>query len=204
MSLQQKIKSVSEEVMGEQSVSTAKRLLQSRFGMAVIAAVSFIESALPVQVLTDPFLVAAVLLHRTKTTQIIIVTTIASVVGGICAYAMATLFLDVLIQMASPGAIEELNHLVAASNQSNTLLLTLIGAITPVPYTVVAWVVAIVEGSLLVFIVGSVLGRGLRYSIVGYTTYRFGPTAVSYAKKYLGVISLLILLFAAVYVWIKM
>jgi len=189
--------------MGERSVSTAKRILQSRFGITIIAAVSFIEAALPVPVLTDPFLVAAILINRSKTTRIILVTIISSVIGGIFAYAMAALFLDTILQFVSSGVIDQLDQIIT-NNQSNTLLLTLVGAITPVPYTIVAWVAAIIEGSLMVFIIGSILGRGLRYSIVGYSTYKFGPMAISYAKKYLGFVSLIILIIVILYAWSHM
>ena len=92
--------------------------------------------------------------------------------------------------------IDQFNMMVREQNAS-TFMLTAIGAVTPVPYTIVAWVVAVLQGSLLVFTLASVLGRGFRYGVVGYATYRFGPAAVSYIKKYLGVASLIVLVAAA-------
>ena len=89
--------------------------------------------------------------------------------------------------------LEQFQSMVV-SNQANTFVLTIMGAVTPIPYTIVAWVVAVLNGSLLVFIAASIVGRGLRYIIVGYSVYRFGPLAISYAKRYLGLVSIIVLI----------
>ena len=98
---------------------------------------------------------------------------------------------------------EEFQSLITG-NEANTFVLTIVGAATPIPYTIVAWVVAVIEGNLWVFIGASILGRGLRYTIVGWSIYKFGPTAIAYAKRYLGLTSILILILVALYVWHKM
>jgi len=107
------------------------------------------------------------------------------------------------MQWMTPGVIEEFQTTIT-TNGSSAFVLTMVGAVTPVPYTIVAWAVAVIKGGLVAFIVASVLGRGLRYTIVAYSTYRFGPLAISYAKRYIGLTSVLVLVLAALYIWFKM
>lgn len=192
-----------EEALHTKSVGKAKALMQTRSGTALLALISFIESALPLPLLTDPFLAAAILLNRAKAIRLVVVTTLASVAGGLVAYALAFFFFEVLLQWLSPTVTAEL-HALTAGNGANTFVLTIVGALTPVPYTVVAWAAAVIDGGWAVFMFASFLGRGLRYVIVGYATYRFGPLAVAYTRRYLGAASVLALLLAAAYIWYKM
>lgn len=191
-----------EEVLRSDTVSKAKRLLGSRSGTTMIAAISFIESAFPVPIISDPFLVAAILVNRANVARLIMVTTIASVAGGVFAYFTAALFFDFLLQWMTPDIVEQFQSMVV-SNKSSTLVLTLVGAVTPVPYTLVAWVVGVLKGGLVTFIAASILGRGLRYLIVGYSAYYFGPLAISYAKRYIGIISVFIIILAALFFWLN-
>ena len=177
--------------------------MRSRSGTVMIAVISFVESALPLPILTDPFLVAAILADRAKAVRLVIVTTIASLIGGLCAYFAAAFFFETIMQWVTPGMLEQFNEMVSG-NDSSTFVLTVIGAVTPVPYTIVAWVVAVLKGSIGVFIAASLLGRGARYAIVGYSTYKFGALAVSYAKRYVGIVSIIVALLAVLFVLYKM
>ena len=123
--------------------------------------------------------------------------------GGVFAYFSAALFFEVILKFMTPTMLEQFQSMVV-SNQANTFVLTIMGAVTPIPYTIVAWVVAVLNGSLLVFIAASIVGRGLRYIIVGYSVYRFGPLAISYAKRYLGLVSIIVLILVGFYIWLKM
>lgn len=192
------------EELSTTSVRKAKKLMRSRFGLSIMALISFVESALPLPILTDPFLAAAILLHRTQAVKIVMVTTIASTVGGVAAYYMAAYFFETLVAVLQVDALNEFNMLLENGGESSVLLLTLVGAITPIPYTAVAWVLAVLEGSIMIFIVGSVIGRGFRYAVVGYCTYRFGPLAITYAKRYVGITSLVLIILVAVFFLLKM
>ncbi|MCA9359179.1 DedA family protein [Candidatus Kaiserbacteria bacterium] len=192
-----------EKVLETASPSRLQQLIRSRSGAWVIGIVSFVESALPIPILTDPFLVAVILANRANAARLVFVTTVASVLGGVFAYASAALFFSYILDWMTPAMYEEFQSLITG-NEANTFVLTIVGAATPIPYTIVAWVVAVIEGNLWVFIGASILGRGLRYTIVGWSIYKFGPTAIAYAKRYLGLTSILILILVALYVWHKM
>lgn len=192
-----------EQILHTRSVSRAQKIMESESGIWLTALVSFIESAFPIPIITDPFMIAAIMLNRTKTATIIFVTTVSSVLGGIVAFFTVVFFLDFLEQLVSPEVSFSITSLSAQYSDS-TLLITLLGAVTPVPYTSAAWAVAFIGGNLVVFVVASFIGRGLRYLIVGILAYKFGPTAVKYAKRYIGIASILLFVLVILYVWYKM
>jgi membrane protein YqaA with SNARE-associated domain len=198
-----KIDSKVEEVLVGPSIGRAQKILQSKLGLWLIALISFIESALPVPLITDPFLIAGVLLNRQKTVLIVFITTVASVMGGLFAYVSALLFLEILMQFLTVDMVNEFNSLVNNA-EKNTFVITILGAITPIPYTLVAWLIAALQGSVVMFLLASILGRSLRYAVVGYSVYRFGPAASQYARRYIGLISIAIFILAGLYVWHKM
>lgn len=192
-----------EEVFHSDTVNKAKRLLKSRSGLTMVGMVSFIESATPLPILTDPFLIAAILVNRTRVGMLVLMTTATSTAGGVFAYLTGLLFIDILLKWMSPDIVEQFQSLMT-SNQSSTLVLTLIGAITPVPYTLSCWAVGVLKGNLGLFIIASFIGRGIRYLVVGYSAYYFGPLAISYAKKYISKVSIFVFILVALFFWYKM
>lgn len=201
--MKEKIEQQVEQVLQGQTANRLHTLLQSRLGLWLIAAISFFESALPVPLITDPFMVAGILANRAKTLQIIVITITSSIMGGIAAFAMATYFFDVLNQYMTTSMQAEFQSVVAFGH-SDTLVTTLTGSVTPIPYTITAWVVAAAGGSIWLFIGASVAGRSFRYGVVGYCTYLFGPAALRYARRSLAVSSVVVLIAVVLYVWLKL
>lgn len=200
------IESKLSQAIANPTVERAKKILQSKLGLWLIALISFVESALPLPLITDPFLIAGILLNRKKALLIVFITVASSVVGGLFAYVSALFFLEVLMQFMTPAMTTEFNSLVDNAH-ANTFVITILGAITPIPYTLVAWVVAALKGGVLTFILASIIGRTVRYAIVGYSVYRFGPAASQYARRYIGLISIIIFILVAVYIsfiWYQM
>jgi membrane protein YqaA with SNARE-associated domain len=203
MSIEKKLESGVEKVLQTNTVVSATEVLRSKTGFGIIFAISFLESSLPLPILTDPFLMAGVLADKKNAVKLVIITTAASVMGGSFAYFGAAFFLEFILQWMTESVVDEFNSMIGSAD-GGVFVLTLVGAVTPIPYTIVAWVAAVVEGGLLAFIAASFIGRGFRYSVVGFCTYKFGPLAVSYAKRYIGVTSIFLLLLAGLYFWLKM
>lgn len=201
--LEEKLGEKVDKILATNTVTKAQSLLSSRRGMWLIAVVSFVESATPVPVITDPFMMAAILINRTAYLKIILLTTATSVLGGIVAYYTAYYFIDVLLSIFPPHTSFEIAR-AAANAEQNIFVLTLIGAFTPVPYTLTAWAIGVLQGGLLPFIAASVLGRGGRYLIAGWLTYQFGPRAVARARRSIGITSVIIVALAAIFFWYKM
>lgn len=193
-----------EKVLNTRTVSRAQALMESRSGLWLIGVVSFLESALPIPIITDPFMVAGILANRSKAALIVAITLVTSVLGGVVAYFLARYFFGLLESMMTVGMRDQFVVLTTTMDTSNTLVLTLVGAVTPIPYTMTAWVVGITKGSLFWFIAGSFIGRGFRYIVVGVCTYWFGPRALTYARRSLGVTSILLIILAGLYLWLKL
>ena len=183
-------------------VTKLRELVRSRYGTSLLSLIAIVESMLPVPILTDPFLATAILMNRTKAIYLIVMTMVSSVIGGILAFLMLIYFKDFLFTLLSPEVMTTLNQFVAEGQ--DTFLLTIVGAITPVPYTIVAWTVALSGGSLAVFIIASVIGRSIRYGIVGWCTYKFGPAAMQYAKRSIWLTSVAVFALVALYIWLKL
>lgn len=192
-----------EKILATRTVGKAQQIMESKSGIWLVAAISFVESALPIPILTDPFLMAAIMLNRSKTGLIILATTVASVLGGVTAFFTAAFFLDLLEKYMSPEISYSL-AVLSATYSDSALVVTLVGAITPVPYTSAAWAVALIGGNLLIFAIASFFGRGFRYLVVGLITYYFGPKAVQYARRSIGLTTVVVFILVGFYIWHKM
>jgi len=174
-------------------------LLRSGYGIWVLGLISFIESFLVVPIITDPFLVMYILANRRCVWRAVAVTTVTSLLGGFLAYVLAAVFFEFVAVHYLTGSTGELFYTVADGFKDNTFTFTLLGAITPVPYTIVALAVGFVEGNLAAFLVASLVGRGGRYILVGLLTKRFGEAAVGLARERVRTVTLFLL--AAVFAY---
>lgn len=198
-SLQRKI-----EIHTQRIAALTATLLRSRYGLWALGIISFVESSLVIPIITDPFLVIYLLANRRALWAAIIVTTLASVLGGFVAYVLAASFFEFISAHYLFGSHGDTFHHIAQGFQNNTFVLTLFGAITPIPYTIVALVIGFVEGSILLFILASIIGRGGRYTLVGTLTARFGEQALLLAQKRIATVTVVCVLLAALYVALRL
>lgn len=166
-----------------QSVTRSLRdLLTHRYSLSILGLISFVESALPVPIITDSFMVAYIIAHRSKVVLGVLVTTVTSVAGGVAAYLIARFFSEGILNLLSPETAAEFARL-ASTYADSVSLLGFLGAITPVPFTLAAVVAGILHGNIIAFIVGAFIGRIIRYGITGYLTYAFGQAALAIAER---------------------
>lgn len=190
---------ISPHSLQEVALSRGEKVLRSRYGMYGLGLISYAESVLPIPILTDPFLVVYILANRKKVFLAVTVATLTSVIGGVTAYYLGYLFADMLLPLFGPEALAQFNQL-ALRVQSETFILTVLGALTPVPYTGVAVAAGFVHGNVLSFILGSLLARILRYGLVGYLTYYFGSQCMDILKKNVVLLTLGTILLVALYI----
>ncbi len=187
----------------EEAAQQAGGLLRSRYGLWALAGLSFTESALPVPIVTDPFLIAYILADKKSMYKGVFVTLAASVLGGIFAYALAFSFYEVIAERYLVGVIGEQFYTIVDQLQGGTFVVTLLGAITPIPYTLVAFGAGFVKGNFILFLIASILGRGVRYALVGWATYMFGETALAMIRKRMIVISIVCVIGALIYFFLQ-
>jgi len=180
----------------------AVKTAQSPYGLWGLSLISFLESALVVPLITDPFLAAYILAHRGKTVRAVVATTISSLIGGVTAYIFAVGFFDMMKPFLSVSHVEQV-YAFAERFQEGTFILTFLGAVTPVPYTLVALAAGFVHGSFTLFVIATLLGRGGRYALVGYLTHHFGERSMELVRKNLLLTSIVLFVAVAIYIFIK-
>lgn len=187
----------------EEATVQAGGLLRSKYGLWALGGVSFIESALLVPIITDPFLVAYILADKKSAYKGVLVTLIGSILGGVLAYTIAFLFYEFITDRYLVGVVGEQFYVIVDRLKEGTFIISLLGAVTPIPYTLVAMGVGFVKGNFFWFLLASVLGRGARYAIVGVITYMFGEQALIIARRRVMLVTLVCVTGAALVLFFK-
>jgi len=178
--------------------------LQSKHAAWMLAVISFSES-LFLPIIIDPFLVALVIASPKKWKMYIAVSIIASVLGGVCAYILGSLFFDTLgVKVIEFYSLQNTFDSIAASLDKSGFAFVLIGAFTPIPYKIVAIASGVLKISFLTFIVASIAGRILRLGLVGLAAHAVGPHALPLVRKYLYTLAAIVGVLLLVYIGVQL
>ncbi len=186
----------------EDVAEKAGGMLRSRYGIWTLGIISFVESSLPVPIVTDPFLVAYILADRSRVWLGIVVAILTSILGGVFAYAVAFLFYEFIAVNYLSGQTGEQFHLIVGELTRGTFIFTIIGAITPIPYTLIALAVGFMKGNIVTFIIATLVGRGFRYGVAGWLTYVYGEQALQIAKRHLKLVTIICFVVGALYFFV--
>lgn len=181
----------------------AAGLINSRFGLWFLGLLSFVESLLLIPLITDPFMAAYIMVHKDKAVKAVVVTVVTSMLGGLIAYITAAFFMDFVLSYLSADTVSVFGQMTEKV-KNETFTLAFLGAVTPVPFTLAALAAGAIKGNLALFMLGAFTGRALRYSVVGYFSYKFGHKAMELAQKNIVILSVLTVIAVAAYVLYKM
>ena len=153
-----------------------------------LAAVSFIESSffpIPPDVMVVPMVIS----KKDDFFKIFLITTIFSVLGGILGYFIGAFFFDIGIQVMNfYGYEDELislkNNLINSEGFYAWLGILFLAGFTPLPYKVFTIASGLIGFNILIFIVISLISRGLRFFIVSYLSYKFGDLFTKFMEKH--------------------
>lgn len=187
----------------ESLVDKAGALLRSKYGLWFLGSFSVVDSALGLPLSTDPFMVAYMVANRAKAWWGYVLTVAGSVLGGVIAYFLAEFLSERLVSLFSAEGTNTLQELSTAFS-GNVFLLAFMGAFSPIPYTLVAVAAGALKLNLFLFIMGSLIGRALRYGIVAYVVYFHGERAMALAKRHLISSTLIIIVLLTVYFIFKL
>jgi membrane protein YqaA with SNARE-associated domain len=154
----------------------------------VLGFVSFIESSvfpIPPDVLMIPMILA----RPNRAWLIAGVALVTSVLGGILGYAIGALFYETLGQPILE-ALGKGDAMEAFNTRFNEFGFwpVLIAGITPFPYKVITIMSGWTGMPLGVFIVTSIIARGLRFFIVAALLWKFGAPIRDFIEKRLGLL----------------
>ena len=176
-----KTKTLLEEQLGHHSA----RWLDTKYSSVLLAFISFIESVIA-PIIIDPFLVAFILARRERWLWYVGISILFSVLGGIAGYYLGFFFFEFIgTKIISFYHLDTQFAEAAIKIGTNGFVFVLIGALTPIPYKLVAIASGVFQMSFVTFLFASVFGRVLRLGLVGYATYAAGPRALPLMRRHL-------------------
>ncbi len=150
--------------------------------------VSFTESSffpIPPDVMIIPMVIA----KKKEYFKIFLIASTFSVVGGIFGYLLGYLFYDLAIHVIEfYGYENKVESLKTSLSQGSGffawLSILFLAGFTPLPYKAFTIASGVVAFSLPVFIVVSLISRGLRFFIVAYLSYKFGDLFTEFMENH--------------------
>lgn len=168
---------------------TTMRLAGHRHAMWWMAAVSFVESSVfPIP--PDVMLVPMVLAERRKAWVYALVCTLASVAGGFLGYAIGYFLFEsigdwVIRVYHLAQEFETFKH---TFNEYGAWIVVIKG-MTPIPYKLITITAGVTHLSLAVFAAASVVSRAIRFFLVAWLLWQFGPPIRDFIERRLTLVT---------------
>ena len=153
-----------------------------------LAVVSFFESSFfPIQ--PDVMVIPMVISKKDDFIKIFLITTIFSVLGGILGYFIGAFFFDIGMQVITfygyqDKLISLKNNLINSEGFYAWLSILFLAGFTPLPYKVFTIASGLIGFNILIFVLISLISRGLRFFIVSYLSYKFGDLFSQFMEKH--------------------
>lgn len=162
------------------------RLADHPKALWALGAVSFIESSffpIPPDVLMIPMIIA----RPSRAWLIATVALVTSVLGGLFGYYIGAALWDTLGQpiLDFYGKVEAANVFAERFNQYGAWAVLFAG-VTPFPFKVITIMSGWTGLSLPVFIISSIIARGLRFFVVAGLLWKFGAPIRDFIERRLG------------------
>ena len=153
-----------------------------------LAVVSFVESSffpIPPDVMVIPMVIA----KRVDFIKVFLIATIFSVLGGIFGYFIGAFFFDLGMQVMNFYGYEKKvldlkNNLIDSEGFYAWLGILFLAGFTPLPYKVFTLASGLIGFNILIFILISLISRGLRFFIISYLSYKFGSLFTVFMEKH--------------------
>ena len=153
-----------------------------------LAIVSFVESSffpIPPDVMVIPMVIS----KKNDFIKIFLITTIFSVLGGMLGYLIGAFFFEFGAHiMCFYGYEDKLSkikgNLVNSDGFYAWLGVLFLAGFTPLPYKVFTIASGLIGFNFLIFVLISLISRGLRFFIVSYLSYKFGDLFNEYMDKH--------------------
>ncbi len=153
-----------------------------------LAIVSFVESSffpIPPDVMVIPMVIS----KKTDFKKIFLITTIFSVLGGMLGYVIGAFFFEFGAQIMNfYGYENKLNNIKESLIRNDGfyawLGILFLAGFTPLPYKVFTIASGLIGFNFLIFVLISIISRGLRFFLVSYLSYKFGDLFNEFMDKH--------------------
>ena len=163
-------------------------LARHKLSKPFLAFISFIESSffpIPPDVMVIPMVIS----KRKDFVKIFLIATIFSVLGGILGYFIGAFFFDFGMQIMNFYGYEDKitnlkDNLINTQGFYAWLGILFLAGFTPLPYKVFTIASGLIGFNILIFILISLMSRGLRFFIVSFLSYKFGDIFTEFMNKH--------------------
>ena len=153
-----------------------------------LAIVSFVESSffpIPPDVMVIPMVIS----KKGDFIKIFLITTIFSVLGGMLGYVIGAFFFEFGAHIMSfYGYEDKLNNIKESLVRNDGfyawLGILFLAGFTPLPYKVFTIASGLIGFNFLIFVLISLISRGLRFFLVSYLSYKFGDLFNEFMNKH--------------------
>ena len=153
-----------------------------------LAIVSFVESSffpIPPDVMVIPMVIS----KKTDFKKIFLLTTIFSVLGGMLGYVIGAFFFEFGEHIMNFYGYEDKLYNLKQSLIKNDgfyawLGILFLAGFTPLPYKVFTIASGLIGFNFLIFVLISLISRGLRFFLVSYLSYKFGDLFNEFMDKH--------------------
>ena len=153
-----------------------------------LGVVSFVESSffpIPPDVMVIPMVIS----KKTDFKKIFLITTIFSVLGGMLGYIIGAFFFEFGAQIMNfYGYENKLNNIKESLIRNDGfyawLGILFLAGFTPLPYKVFTIASGLIGFNFLIFVLISLISRGLRFFLVSYLSYKFGDLFNEFMDKH--------------------
>ena len=171
-----------------------------------LAIVSFVESSffpIPPDVMVIPMVIS----KKTDFKKIFLIATIFSVLGGIFGYVIGAFFVEFGEYIMNFYGYEDKLYNLKESLIKNDgfyawLGILFLAGFTPLPYKVFTIASGLIGFNFLIFVLISLISRGLRFFLVSYFSYKFGylfnEFMDKHGSKWFTIIGILIVIVGAI------
>ncbi len=153
-----------------------------------LAIVSFVESSffpIPPDVMVIPMVIS----KKADFKKIFLITTIFSVLGGMLGYVIGAFFFELGANIMNFYGYEDKLYNLKESLIKNDgfyawLGILFLAGFTPLPYKVFTIASGLIGFNFLIFVLISLISRGLRFFLVSYLSYKFGHLFNEFMDKH--------------------
>ena len=152
-----------------------------------LSIVSFVESSffpIPPDVMIIPMVIA----KKENYLKIFLNATIFSVLGGLFGYFIGLIFGDLAMNIVEFYGYEEKVIKLKVSLSQGSGMYTWLGILflagfTPLPFKVFTITSGLINFNIFIFLITSLIARGLRFFIVSFLSAKFGETFANFMKN---------------------
>ena len=162
--------------------------------------ITFIESSFfPIP--PDPFLAVMSYVRKNKWLYYAVFVTIASVLGGVFGYFIGFYLYEIVGKpIINFYKVQSEFDYVKNLFSENAFWTIFTAAFTPIPYKIFTIAAGVAHVNILILIIASLIGRGIRFVLVAFIMKKYGEKMFNVFFKYFNIITISIVILIILYI----